>query len=452
MAVEKPPFEAYCGFFILVGVLFLVFGWTWLHSFSLFHPPQKFIVKFHDVAGLNNNAPVNVNGVRVGTVENLTLVKKGEVHVALKIDTEKTQIPEGSVFTIQTLGLVGAKYVEINFPEPKNDQEPPAIASGAIENGQDPVRVELVANRIATNLSHIDFAGVEGSMSKNLERVAAAADSVQDAAERFGGVAADAKGAAQNANKFFARGTKSFDNVDALANNAKTTASHITAFTDDWRQTSHKVNKILDNPQLSGDLKETVQEVRQTAETVKATIDKVSSTLQNDKMRGDLITALSNLNKSTDNVYKSLGIVNKMAGDTALRADLKHIVDNANTAMDKVNGVVSEPTFGPDLKHAVDNVNIAAKDMDMVAKQMNHVLNEKRPLWKLMFGRPGYVKTPPEKAEMNVRGSGVDTASKAGATTTTTTTSTSPQTQPAVVAPATAGDKHWSELKNDRNN
>ncbi len=68
--IQKKPLESIhvewrVGFFVLVAFLMLAFGWGWLKSFSV-EAPQRFGVKFSDVAGLANNAPVNLNGVRVG--------------------------------------------------------------------------------------------------------------------------------------------------------------------------------------------------------------------------------------------------------------------------------------------------------------------------------------------------------------------------------------------------
>jgi len=374
----------------------LIFGWSWLKNFSLLHPPQRFIVQFHDVAGLNNNAPVNVNGVRVGTIEKLSLKKKGQVLVSLKINTEEVTIPLGSNFTIQTLGLVGSKYMEITLPDEKpGEPAPPPLDPSNVVIGQDPVRVELVANKIATNLSRINFSDVEGTMSKNMERMAKAADSVQVAANKFGGVAEEARGAATNANQFFARGTRSFDKIDQVANGSRTGIDHFTAFTDDWRTTSRKLNKILDNPALSSDLKETAEKARQTAEMVQNTFKDLNKTLQDQPLRVDLLTALDRLNTSTDNVYKSVQIVQKVSVDQGLRTDVKSILAQTRETMTKVSELVNQPGFATDMRATMTKVQKASDDVDTVARQLHQVLDQKHPLWKMMTSSPGKLKVMP---------------------------------------------------------
>lgn len=76
-SASKPNYEVRVGIFTILAVIILLYGWTWLKSFSPMHPPQLITVQFHDIAGLATNAPVNINGVRVGTVEQIEL--KGKV-------------------------------------------------------------------------------------------------------------------------------------------------------------------------------------------------------------------------------------------------------------------------------------------------------------------------------------------------------------------------------------
>ncbi len=64
-AENKPNYEYRVGLFAVIALIILFWGWSWLKDFS-FHPPQRFKVQFHDIAGLTKNAPVQVNGVRVG--------------------------------------------------------------------------------------------------------------------------------------------------------------------------------------------------------------------------------------------------------------------------------------------------------------------------------------------------------------------------------------------------
>src|SRR5262245_55431413 len=121
--MDTAKYEVRVGLFALFALILLVWGWSWLKSFSLFYQPQRFTAQFSDVAGLSRNATVNIQGVRVGTVEYMEFVTdpqhpehNDKINVHLKITDSTVQVPEGSHISIQTLGLVGAKYIEIVLP------------------------------------------------------------------------------------------------------------------------------------------------------------------------------------------------------------------------------------------------------------------------------------------------------------------------------------------------
>ena len=105
------------GLFVLIALIFLVCGWSWMKSFSPLHPSQRVRVMFHDVAGLNSNAAVYADGVRIGTVEDIRLAGRRKVLVGLKINPSEITLPLGCSFGIFTNGLVGARYVEVSLPE-----------------------------------------------------------------------------------------------------------------------------------------------------------------------------------------------------------------------------------------------------------------------------------------------------------------------------------------------
>jgi ABC-type transporter Mla subunit MlaD len=381
----------------------IVWGWTWLKSFNLLHAPQRFTVQFHDVAGLNNNAPVNINGVRVGMVEKVDLVSKGEVHCHIRITADKVVVTKGSKVTIQTLGLVGAKYLEINLPELRPAQEaPPALTEQDIVTGEDPVRVELVINEMATKLSKVfraiksDKAGTSladalehsgeavkninqasEKLNKNMDRLADVADSVQSTSNKIGVVADKAQGIESSAQTFFSHGTQTMDGVSDLA--------------QDLRGTAKKVNKILDNPALSKDLKETVNMARQTADTVSRAMHELTVTLGDEPLRKDVLAILNRVDQSTSNIVKSLNVVKEMSDDQGLRTDLRQIVGNAKEAMGKLDDLVNEPGFKNDIRTTITKVRTAADNVDYASRQISNVLDQRAPLLRLMFGHPGRI-------------------------------------------------------------
>lgn len=66
---------------------------------------------FPTVAGLQPGAPIEVAGVQVGRVENISL-QDFEAIVTLRLDT-RVQLQVDAIASIRTRGLIGEKYIRI---------------------------------------------------------------------------------------------------------------------------------------------------------------------------------------------------------------------------------------------------------------------------------------------------------------------------------------------------
>jgi phospholipid/cholesterol/gamma-HCH transport system substrate-binding protein len=84
---------------------------------SLFRRKNRYFARFRSVSGLNPGSPVQLNGVKVGTVREVVLPEDpGEslIRVEIAIDRRYAARVRGdSQARINTLGLLGDKYVEI---------------------------------------------------------------------------------------------------------------------------------------------------------------------------------------------------------------------------------------------------------------------------------------------------------------------------------------------------
>lgn len=378
--MQETNYELRVGFFALVAFIILVVSWSWLKSFSLFNQPQLFTVTFHDVSGLSRNATVNVQGVRVGTVDDMQFAPPDElIKVRIKISDQSIRVPQGATITIQTLGMVGAKYIEITLPENRNA---PPLDENSVVEGVDPVRFELVLNGISSKLNKV-FANIDSEkagktidnmcaasakLNKNMDRFAATADSVTAASKniaetsrKIGNTAQSATGATQQAEAFFADGDKAVK----------------------------KVNKILDNPSMVPDIKETVDKANKTIDKLQDLVTNVTATLKDPEIKEDLKSNLTKIQASTENIRASLQAVNSLAKDGELRADVKEIVRGVKDTLEKVDRVLSEGNIKGDVVQTLARVRQAATNVDIAAKQLQGVMDKRAPLLHMMFGRPG---------------------------------------------------------------
>ncbi len=394
----KSYIEVRVGLFAFIAIVLLVWGWFWLKSFSLLHTPQRFIAEFHDVEGLHNAAPVNINGVRVGDVEKIELKGRGKVLVSLRITNEGIVIPKGSAITIQTLGLVGAKYVEITLPENVDGNQAAAIEPNTIVHGQDPVRAELIFNQIATELGSFTniFASQENKnhLVNTLRNSSEAIKNINDltkklnndfkyfdntissintAVQKYNNLATDLRTTSNKAGDFFEHGTKTLDSVHKLSDNLEVT--------------SGKVNKLLDNTNFASDVKDSLHLANQTMQKIDSIVNTLNKTLSDKDLRKDLINILIKLNTSTKQINQSMALFTNLAKDKSVRGDAQNLVREANRAITNANKLLDNVNLNGDLKTTILDVQKAANDIDLTAKRLNSVLSKRSPFLHLMFGR-----------------------------------------------------------------
>ncbi|MBX3073924.1 MCE family protein [Candidatus Obscuribacterales bacterium] len=364
--MRESRFDSSLSIFSTVALILLLWGFCWLKNNTSLRPPQIINVAFHEVAGLNANAGVFVDGVRVGIVDKIEWVESHRVIVRIRINSDRVSIPVGSSVSILTNGVVGAKYVEITMP-PKLAGGRPKIPSDAVIDGVDPVRPELAINNLTIALSEIDFPNVRKNLEEDHDRVVLATDQLT------------------------ALMKKSMPLIEKTIP-LEERAIHLS---DKLNKVTDKVSRLLDNPNISSDIKETAQQIRITMAHVQEVVKELNVTLTDGELRQDIIKTMDKLNQATVSVQGSMEILQSMSSDKELRGDIKQMLTDARDTMAKVDRIVSDPKFGTDLKETLVKSQDAIEHLDLAARQMNQMMNKRAPLLHMLFGRPG--KLPKKK-------------------------------------------------------
>ncbi len=142
-------FELKVGIFIMIGVaiLFLIVFSVGDVKFS--KTGYRIKVVFNFANGIGGTAPVRLAGVGVGQVQGIKIVRddktgKTKAELAVWIN-DNVKIESDAVVTINTLGLLGEKYLEI-FP---GSPESPALRPNDVLIGKDPVPMEKFTEDLA---------------------------------------------------------------------------------------------------------------------------------------------------------------------------------------------------------------------------------------------------------------------------------------------------------------
>ncbi|MFA6079136.1 MAG: MlaD family protein [Candidatus Omnitrophota bacterium] len=146
---ETRTFELKVGIFILLAIAILFIMVFSIGDFNFVKPGYHIKVRFNFASGIGPSAPVRLAGVGVGQVEGIQIIydendKRGKAELYAWIQQD-AKIEEDSDITINTLGLLGEKYLEI-VPGTPGKQ---LLADNSVIVGRDPVPMEKITDNLA---------------------------------------------------------------------------------------------------------------------------------------------------------------------------------------------------------------------------------------------------------------------------------------------------------------
>lgn len=112
--MHKPGVEISVGIFVFLGLLCIAYLAISLGRMELFGDDYYYVnAHFSSVSGLKERSVVEMAGVSIGQVHNITLEPQDQTAVvSLKIKKD-IQLSEDVIASVRTRGLIGDKYVII---------------------------------------------------------------------------------------------------------------------------------------------------------------------------------------------------------------------------------------------------------------------------------------------------------------------------------------------------
>lgn len=293
-------------------------------NYHVFQAGKTFFVTFNFANGLAAGAPVMVNGLEVGNVEQLGFTEEeGNVKVRLTVwVNDDARVYANSKAYINTLGLMGEKYLEITSGE---GMEQP-IAEGAILDGSDPLRQD-------------EMLAIAGDLIREFQRSINAVNAI--IAQE--GTREDIRDSLHNLKNI----TTTLDRL--LAQNQ----SNITTILTNFSESSVKLNRSMDSLDrmvtsnektltaaienfsvASGDLRTAVNDNRQTFNQAMRDLQLFSGDLAAlSRGNRDRVTAtIANLEASSEKLRQTLDKLNSSSGTLGILLNDPSIGTNLRTS------------------------------------------------------------------------------------------------------------------------
>ena len=247
--------EVKTGILAIGAILLLIFGYSFLKGTNLLDKNREFFVKYQNVEGLAKSAPVTINGLTVGKVQDITFAnEKGGLVVKFTVEKD-FEFSKNSIVRIYSAGLIGGKSLGI-FPE--YDANNLAKSGDTLKGDTEDSMLSVVTKalgplekKVNNTLATVDTlllsytAIVDEDTRKNLKE---AIENLNKTLNSFSGVS-------ENLNHVLANNTgkldNTFTNLDKTANNLSQLTDSLSQLetgklVSDLQNVVDKMNKIVD--------------------------------------------------------------------------------------------------------------------------------------------------------------------------------------------------------------
>ncbi len=313
--------------FIITCILVFLFG----GQQAVFRPKSTYYIKFTDAPGVARNTPIQMSGILIGRVQDVSLTDDGGALVTARIDTERL-IRQNQVCRISSsiLGDSVLRFVRSNMPNlPDTVVKPGSTITGVV--APDPIQV-------VTDMQQ-RLVGAIGSVSKT-------SDDLDTVVQRIG----------------------------TLLKNNEQRIDHIIAQSDEsvvlLRKAVESVNQVVGDPQMQERLRQTVDqmpvlmsETRETVAHMNQTFTSLDSNLKNLEgftgplgERGEvLITQLDSSLRKFDSVM----------------TDIQQFTRDMNSQQGSLGQLVHNPEL-------YNNLNQTVRNVEEMSRQLRPILNDAR--------------------------------------------------------------------------
>jgi phospholipid/cholesterol/gamma-HCH transport system substrate-binding protein len=318
----------------------------------LFSRKNRYYVEFENVSNLTVGNPVQLNGVTVGKVEDIVLPENTDATVQVWITVERRYAPrlrQDSQARIQTLGLLGDKYIAIN----SGSQSVPAIEPG----GQ-------IAAAPTTEIDQLLASG--GDVVENLSVAASSLSNILSRMERgeglLGALVAD-RGNGQTLN----------ETVTGILTDLRDVLA-------DVKQGKGTLGSLLYDDRLARDLGTAVAKLDQVATKLNEGDGLLPALVSDPALKERFTTALGNLEKTSDDLETMVsdlnsgnGLLPRLMKDEGLAAELetelKGLLKELNEATEKLNrgdGTAAKLLNDPAVYDAISDILVGINESRML--------------------------------------------------------------------------------------
>ncbi|KPK96901.1 MAG: hypothetical protein AMJ95_11825 [Omnitrophica WOR_2 bacterium SM23_72] len=188
--------ELKVGSFVILCIIGLVYMAFSTGKLNLKKPGYNIYVVYDEVVGLEKKAPVMLNGLEVGKIENMKISydnDKTRIILKLWLD-EGARIRENPIVSIKTLGMMGEKYIQISSSEGKDFVKPGTVLEGKPFLDLDELmeQAQSISKEVMAQVNKL-LATINGTVDDNKESIGQIIKNLEASSKNFEEFSSDIK-------------------------------------------------------------------------------------------------------------------------------------------------------------------------------------------------------------------------------------------------------------------
>jgi phospholipid/cholesterol/gamma-HCH transport system substrate-binding protein len=317
--------EAKVGIFVVIVVIIFIVLSMKIGEFNFSKKSTYSITMvFPSVEGLKEKAPIELAGVEVGSVSDISLNKDYSAIVTVNIN-EDIKLPIDSIASISTKGVLGDKIITIN----------PGVSANTITSGGN-----LPRTKVPPSVDHLLMQ--VGELAENLTQLSESLNAAFGDPDVLRDIVVNIRDLTANSSSLVADNK---ENITTILTNMKEITHDFTFVSQNLVTTSENVDqiaasinsghgtlgKLVQDDELYNSMVETMESLQSVTHNMKA--DSTLGLLMSDNtLYYDLVNISDNLKIITDEIASGRGTFGHLVKDDELYAKLKETIENANRA------------------------------------------------------------------------------------------------------------------------
>lgn len=345
------------GFLVIVFVLLLYGGYALLGRALVRPKTATYYASFIDAAGTTPGTVVNMAGVKIGTVSQVSLIDAGHARVTLECDA-KVRIPAGSLAKIggSLIGF-GASPISIVPPSEASggDLPPGATIPGVKASPMEdflPEAKDTLKELTATLKAARKVIGNDQLQTKLVKLM----DDSATTMKKFGTLADQSQGLLNRTNGLLAQ------NQPAMA----TAMKNASLAMSDIRKSTQLLTKLIESGKYQDESLALLKQLNQTAAKANDLVANLGTFVNDPELQSNIKSTMTNVNKmsdsgtriaaNTEEISKNGITLSQKAIELADKANA--IADEAKAALEKISGFFTKGGVKPVLPKVESHLDL----------------------------------------------------------------------------------------------